>query len=137
MRLFAPVLIFVAIAGFASAEKVSAIGVINPFGGKVVTNSVHGVVCPGAGPITIIPMGISPVGPYAVTAGTKRYPYGTPTPSSWILGLYGPMSPICHIPATAFSPPIPVPAFPIILFGTSKTIPAKKTIIKGGDSIPK
>jgi len=90
---------------------------IKPFGGRVVINFVPGVVCPGEGPITIVPAGISAPTPYAVTPGTIRHQSYTPQIGSWILGSHTVLAPLCYIP-TPFGP-IPVPVFPIIRFGAS------------------
>ncbi len=90
---------------------------VKPFGGRVVTNIIPGVVCPGEGPIMIIPAGVSVPGPYAVTPGTIRHQFYTPAIGGWILGLHTVLAPVCYIP-TPFGP-VPFPALPIIRFGTS------------------
>jgi hypothetical protein len=91
-----------------------------PFAGKVITAYAPPVVCSGEGPITIKPTGISPVGPYAVTAATQRYLFKTILPKSWVIGFYSPiMSPICWIPVPPPGAPVPVMAFPITMFGVS------------------
>src|SRR3989344_9187654 len=94
-------------------EKTEAI--VKPFGGRVITNIMPGVVCPGEGPIAIIPSGVSAPAPYAVTPGTIRHQFFTPAIGSWILGFHTVVAPVCYIP-TPFGP-IPFPALPIIRFG--------------------
>jgi hypothetical protein len=91
--------------------------ITKPFGGRVVMNFIPGVVCPGEGPITIFPAGISAPGPYAVTPGTIRHKFYTPAIGGWILGLHTVVAPVCYIPSP-FGP-IPFPAFPIVRFGAS------------------
>lgn len=92
--------------------------ITKPFGGRVVLNIAPPVVCPGEGPITIIPSGVSAPSPYAVTPGTIRHQFFTPTIGGWILGLHTVLAPVCYIP-TPFGP-VPFPALPIVRFGASK-----------------
>lgn len=89
-----------------------------PFAGKVVTTFAPGIVCVGEGPITIAPVGLAPVGPYVITFATIRYSQYTVLPGSWILGLYSTV-PIPGTCATTSLPPVPVPAFAILRFGSS------------------
>ncbi len=91
-----------------------------PFAGKVVTAYAPPTVCPGEGPITLIPTGASPTGPYAVVPATQRYLFKSIFPKSWIIGFYSPiMVPVCWIPVPPPGAPIPVMAFPIKMFGVS------------------
>ncbi len=88
------------------------------FGGTVVTTFAPAVACAGEGPITIIPAGLFPPGPYAAYPLTMRYSHYFIHPGQKILGLYIPfLTPgLCW---TTTPIPIPVPVFPIIMFGTS------------------
>ena len=106
-----------ALFGATLLVPVRAGAIFLPFGGKVITTSAVGITCLGEGPITIRPVGLSPVTPYVITLATKRYLYRTPVHGAWIIGLYSPiLAPLC---ATNTTPPAPVPAFPIIFFGVS------------------
>lgn len=100
-----------------SAAHAVSISIFQPFGGKVLTSFVPGVVCPGEGPVYIKPAGLAPAGPYAADFSVSRYLYKTLLPGSWVIGLYLPTPvPIC---ATTSIPPVPVPVLKIIMFGSS------------------
>ena len=98
----------------------SALSLYQPFAGRVLSTFAAGVSCRGEGPIMIQPVGLSiPPGPYVIQVGqTKRYQYYTVHSGSWVLGLYSP-SPSLTSCATDTLPPVPVPVFPIKLFGSS------------------
>lgn len=123
-----PILLIIGLVVFLTflilpLQNVSAIGLINPFSGKVVSAIIPGVTCPGGiGPIIIIPSSfLFPIGPYAITPATKRYLNVTIfplLPADWIIGLYSPiMVPACW---TTSWPPLPVTVYPIIIVGSSK-----------------
>jgi len=86
-----------------------------PFGGKV-TNNLP-ITCPdGIEVFNIKPVRVYPVGPYYISATTKRFKYFTATPGRWILGLYSPIPTAC---VTDSVPPVPIPVFKITIFGSS------------------
>jgi len=89
-----------------------------PFAGKVLTVLTPGVVCIGEGPITIRPIALSPAGPYVITPVTRRYSHFTVSPGSWIVGFYSTV-PVPGTCDTTSVPPVPVPAFTVIRFGSS------------------
>lgn len=97
--------------------------IILPFGGRVVTAFVPPAICGGEGPVTIIPAGIAPPGPYAVYPATIRKTFWPIVPNAKITGLYIPvLTPICWIPVPPPGVPVPVLAFPIIMFGSSSPL---------------
>ncbi|MFA6407553.1 MAG: hypothetical protein WCV80_02505 [Candidatus Paceibacterota bacterium] len=112
---FFPALL-VAISFFAPTHQASAIFL--PFAGKVITVFTPGVLCVGEGPITIKPIGLAPFGPYVITLASVRHLYKTVSPGSWIIGIYSTI-PIPGTCATTSIPPVPVPAFTILRFGSS------------------
>lgn len=88
------------------------------FGGTVLTMYAPGVACEGEGPITILPKGPFPAGPYAPYPLSLRFENFVIKPGAEILGVYLPfLTPgICW---TTTPIPVPVPVFPIVMFGTS------------------
>lgn len=113
---FSLVFILLVIGLFAPFSDARAVWL--PFAGKVLTVLTPGVVCVGEGPITIRPVGFSPAGPYVITPVTRRYSYFTVSPGSWILGFYSTV-PVPGTCDTTSVPPVPVPAFTVIRFGSS------------------
>lgn len=110
-----PVIVFLLLGFFLKITK--AVSIYQPFGGKVVTNFIAGVTCPGTGPITIRPSNLAPAGPYTTTPTTKKYGFRPITINSWVIGFYLPATtPICF---TDSVPPIAIPVFPIVSFGAS------------------
>jgi len=96
-------------------KKSLALGLTMPFGGRVITSTGQGAFCVGLGPITIMPVSTYPIGPYFVPIANP-YLYSNPVINgTWILGNYGPMVPGC---VSEFG--VPFPAFPIMIYGTSK-----------------
>ncbi len=88
------------------------------FGGTVLTTYVQGVACAGEGPIVIRPKGLSPAGPYAAYPFTMRFKNYFIKPGAQIVGAYIPFL-IPGICWTTTPIPVPVPVFPIIMFGTN------------------
>lgn len=102
----------------------SARAVWLPFAGRIVSavSVTPPIVCSGGvGPVYIRPNGFMPPGPYGTTPATITYlNYNPLTPGNVVVGLYSSIPlPICFLtpPPPAF--PTPVPAFPIIFWGTS------------------
>lgn len=115
------IIMFVVLSSFCILffpRGANAISIFEPFGGKVLSNSVPGIAClDSVGPITIIPFGNSPSGLYVSTPATKKYNYNQLNSGNWILGLYSPIQlPLCTLGQT------PIYVYPFILFGTSKLI---------------
>ena len=106
---------------FAFARTARAIRIFMPFGGKVEATEIKGITCDiskSDGPIVIIPKNFAPPGPYAAPPTVKRYDYKKIKKGVWIIGLYSPVpTPLCR---TETEPPIPVPVFPIVLYGVSQ-----------------
>lgn len=93
--------------------RANAIGLLDPFGAKVIIAPVPGITCPGGQAFYL--EGKS--GLYATTAATKVYLFNELLPTDWALGLAGPVPlPVC---ATNTTPPVPVIATPVIMIGTS------------------
>ncbi len=102
----------VSIGGFVFVNKADAfLSLGRPFGGRITTITIPGVICAGGtGIITITPAGKSPSMSY-VTTGTKK-----PKVGGWILGLYNPSAPICETDST---PPAPYSAQSVHIYGVS------------------
>jgi hypothetical protein len=109
-------IILVALCITLLPQPTHAVGM--PFGGKVLSMFVPGVVCVGGeGPVFIKPSGLVPPGPYAPTPMTLRKGKRFISIGYNILGKYLPF-PTPGICWTTTPIPLPVPVFPIVMFGT-------------------
>lgn len=85
-----------------------------PFGGRVVSSGIPGIVCPGTGPASILPYNVAPPTPYYIAPGIPSG-YGLFPVGSYVLGAYySSMVPICVLADGA-----PFPVFPVIMYGIS------------------
>lgn len=101
------------IAGFSILFN-TAYAIFMPFGGKIVSMTTPGIVCPGAGPGIIAPYNVAPPTPYYVAPGTPSG-YGLFPNGAYVLGAYSTtMLPVC---VTAAGTPYVV--FPIIMYSIS------------------
>ncbi len=108
------IVIFVSFFGITLLAQTAYAVLPLPFGGRVLSSNIPGIVCPGTGPVTIAPDGVAPPTPYYIAPGIPAG-YGLAFKSSYILGLYSAkLFPIC---ATAGGEPVLV--FPVLMYGIS------------------
>ncbi len=107
-------MIFVFVFGALMIAQTAYAVIPMPFGGKIISSNIPGIVCPGTGPVTIAPISVEPPTPYYIAPGIPAG-YGLAFKSSYILGLYSAkLMPLC---ATAGGEPVLV--LPVIMYGIS------------------
>ena len=117
-KYFLAVLISLFLFSLSVNTSLAASLLVRGFGGLVITANVPGVICSGGwGPIIIKPAGSSPAALYATTPKTSGLMNSIIT-GKYILGLFTPITaPICW---TTSIPSVPIFAFPIIQYSTSR-----------------
>ncbi len=113
-------LVAIIVFSFFSLNRVLAFApsYFQPFGGRVLTTNIGGW-CLGYGPFSIEPVNLAPPAFYTVPMYNPYFYTNPVLPGSYILGLYAP-TPISGTCYTDSVPPVPYPALPVTIYGTSK-----------------
>lgn len=107
-------LTFVFLFGFKDTQAV----IQKPFGGRIITYPIPGIICPGNtsfGQFAIIPSNVAPPTPYTPLIENPIFKI---RPGVFIKGNFTTTPlPICFTDAVI---PIPIPTFPVTFYATSQ-----------------